>query len=180
MKHGELTTDLARYLAIVLEPNWFEILYDHGDTSQDTTGQIGRIVSWFGPEYKSEARLAFLDIAIVSKETGNAVALIEIEETTVKPKVIIGDVLATLLGDRITFKGERTLDVGPWTTLIVFVKGMGDSHGERIWYLQEKMNLLKSSLGTPNATIDRIVIQTFQGEVELQSKATELIGKEIT
>jgi hypothetical protein len=179
MKHGELTTALARHLTTFLKSEGFEILYDHGDTSQDTTGQIGRIVSWFGPEYKSETRLAFLDIAIVSKDMGNAVALIEIEETTDKPKVIIGDVLATLLGDRITFKGERTLDVGPWTTLIVLVKSTGKLHEKRRRFIQKKMNLLKPSLKTRNATIDRIVIRPFEFKGELQGELMEFIHKEI-
>jgi hypothetical protein len=178
MRHGEVTANLARSLTTFLEPEGFEVLYDHGDTSQDTTGQIGRIVSWFGPEYKSAAQLAFLDIAIVAKDTGNAIALIEIEETTDKPKVIVGDVLATLLGDRISFQGKRTLDVGPWTTLIVLVKSSGKLHEKRRRFIQKKMNLLKSSLKTRNATIDQIVIQPFQGEDELKSKAKELIGKE--
>ncbi|MEJ2707367.1 MAG: hypothetical protein P8074_07110 [Anaerolineales bacterium] len=87
-------------------------------------------------------------------------------------------IMATRARIQLTFQGKRTLDVGPWTTLIVLVKSSGKLHEKRRRFIQKKMNLLKSSLKTRNATIDRIVIQPFQGEDELKSKAKELIGKE--
>jgi hypothetical protein len=47
------------------------------------------VVGHFGKEYKSGALLAFLDIAVVSQDTDKVIALIEIEETTDKPKVLL-------------------------------------------------------------------------------------------
>jgi len=178
MKHGALTAEVARYLTEHLEPHCFDVLYDHGEISDDSVSQVGRIASWFGTEYKSVALLAFLDIAIVSKNTGEVVVLIEIEETTDKPKVLLGDVLATLLGDRITFQGKRDLDVGYWTTLLVLAKTGKRQHDDRIIYLEDKLNQLKSSLSTNNATISRIVLRPFRNVTELQDALLKLVESE--
>jgi len=179
MKHGALTAEVARNLTEYLEPHGFDVLYDHGEISDDSVSLVGRIASWFGTEYKSGALLAFLDIAIVSKDTGEVVALIEIEETTDKPKVLLGDVLATLLGDRITFQGKHDLKVGSWTTLLVFAKIGKKQHDIRFTFLEDKLNQLKSFLSTNNAIIDRIVIRTFENEGKLRTELLKFFDDEL-
>lgn len=175
MAHGALTARVARNLADHLGPHGSDVLYDHGETTNDLVGKVGRIVSWFGPEYKSGALLAFLDIAVVSKDTGKLVVLIEIEETSDKPKVLLGDALATLLGDRVTFQGKRQLEVGFWTTLLVFGKTNKRQHDDRITFVEDRLNQLKSSLSSHNTSIDRIIIRTFRKETGLQAKLLKFV-----
>ena len=68
---------------------------------------------------------------MVRQESGEAVALIEIEESSATPKVLLGDAFATLLGDHITFQGKHALKKGKWTTLIVLVHAVGKRKEQR-------------------------------------------------
>jgi hypothetical protein len=173
MDRGELTARIAHCLSQKLEPRGFNVLFDHADKETDST-RIGRIVSWIGPQYQSVSQLAFLDIAIVSRESDQAFALIEIEESTVKPKVILGDVLATLLGEQVTFQGKRSLKVGTWTTLIVFARGRTPQHQLRSVFLEGKLNEIRSLLfalhPSSNASVGRIVLGIFKDDTELGAK----------
>ena len=174
MAHGELTARMARKLSPKPEFRGYDVLFDHGDKEIDLPDKVGRIVSWFGSEYKRDARLAFLDIAVVSRDSDRVFALIEIEESTSKPKVLLGDVLATLLGDKITFQGKRDLKVGRWTKLIAIAY---TNETAQIAFLRNKINRLRPQLSAPNAAIGQIVMDTFGGESELETKLTEAIKR---
>ena len=172
MAHGELAARMARKLSPKPEFRGYDVLFDHGDKEIDPPDKVGRIVSWFGSEYKRDARLAFLDIAVVSRDSGKVFALIEIEESTSKPKVLLGDVLATLLGDKITFQGKRDLKVGRWTKLIAIAH---TNKTAQIAFLRDQVNQLRPLLSTSNASIGQIVIDTFDNEPELETKLTQAV-----
>ena len=146
------------------------MLFDHASKGTVPPETLGKIASWFGPEYNSITRLGFLDMAVVSKHTQKALALVEIEETTDKPKVLLGDILATLLGRGIKFQGNRDLRIGPWTTLIIMGRSRWPSHQARISFLLKQAEEIKDKLdkvSTPNASIGRIVIDLFRDEKDL-------------
>jgi hypothetical protein len=170
MNHGEYTARAARLLIQRLPAEQYDILFDHGQTGIDSSEQLGRITVWYGSAYTSQARLAFLDIAVLERETDRVRVLIEIEESTSKPKVIIGDAVAVLLGEQITFQSTRHLKVGPWTTLLVLVQSAALSSTTRLTYLQNQLNLLKGCLQTRNALLDQILIAGYQNEEELDSQ----------
>lgn len=170
MAHGPPTTQVARLLQQDFEPIGLDVLHDHKQMGVDPPDKLGKIRSWFGSIYKSDAMLADLDIAVVSRHTGKVSVLIEIEETTDKPKAILGDVLATLLGNSITFQGKRHLHVGPWTTLVIMTHNTNSSHLNRLLYLEEQSNQLRTHLSTPNASIGRIILDAFQDAAELEHK----------
>ncbi len=178
MKQGELTAQVSRSLSRELQGRDYEVLFDHGDKGVDPPDQLGQIASWFGPDYKTDSRLALLDIAIVRRGTDDALLLVEIEENAASPKVLLGDVLATLLGDHITFQGQRELNVGPWTSLIVLVRSEADRPDAKIGYLVEKLCELKSRMTTSNASIGKVVIDAFSNGVELQEKVVAYIDVE--
>ncbi len=142
---------------------------------------LGKIRAWNGDTYKSETILADLDMAVVSHaaavshEQERVYALIEIEETSNKPKVILGDVLATLLGKGIKFQGTRDLQVGRWTTLIVLARDKHQSQLSRLPYLEAQCKYLRENLLTPNASIGRVVINTFVDELQLEEKLRQSI-----
>ena len=176
MANGELTARMARKLSQNLEARRFDILFDHGDSTTDPPDKLGEIVSWFGHKLKLDARLALLDIAVVSRVSDKALALIEIEESSATPKVLLGDVLATLLGDRVTFQHNRDLKVGQWTTLIVLAHA--DKRGSKkslVAFLDNQLNRLKDSLPTLNASIGRIIMDTFKDASELDAKLTQAV-----
>jgi hypothetical protein len=176
MKHGELTAHLAEILTQELDQYGIDVLYDHGQQAS-RPNKVGEIASWFGKDedYNFETRLALLDIAIVDRATDKAIALIEIEETTDKPKVLIGDVMAILLGDGIRFQGKCKLCIGPWTTLIVLGHSSSSSHVDRVHFLETQVKELKNCLPTKNKIIGEVVIGLFDDPADLDAKAKEKI-----
>ena len=179
MTLGELTASVAIFLSQELSPKGFDVLFDHAPKGTVPPETLGKIVSWFGREYNSNTRLGFLDIAVVSSHTQKALALVEIEETTDKPKVLLGDILATLLGSGIKFQGNRNLRIGPWTTLVVMARSRWPSHQARISFLLEQAEEIKSKLSTPNASIGQIVIDLFRDEKDLLDKLPRQIEKAV-
>ena len=153
-----------------------EVWYDHGHSAPGVPGAVGKLKAWFGPKYAQGGILADMDIAVVERDSGRARALIEIEETSSKPKLLLGDVLATLLGHAVMFQGKRSLLVGTYTTLIVLAKGGGSAQDQRLSYLQGQINQLKASLDTPNAAIGQVVLDLFQDEPDLNKKLREQIA----
>lgn len=173
---GILTDQLAKILTKELDQYGIDVLYDHGQQACYPQN-VGEIVSWFGNTYDRKSRLALFDIAIIKRETCKALALIEIEETTDKPKVLIGDVMAILMGDGIKFQGKHDLCIGPWTTLIVLGHYSHSPHLERVQFLEKQMKDLKSGMDTCNAIIGEIVIGLFNNEDDLNAKAKDQIER---
>ena len=168
--HGQLTAKVAQNITPDLTKMGCDVLYDHGSSSEN----VGKIVSWFGDELNREAQLSFLDMAVVEHNSQKVFVLVEIEETTDKPKTLLADVFGTLMGDHITFREKRKLRVGDWTILIV----MGKSdvlHRERNSFLRRTANSIRPALGTANASIKEVVIETFPNESELERMLKEQI-----
>ena len=160
---GELTARIAEKISADWENRGYDVLYDHGKKGNN---KVGKIVSWFGDEYKREAELSQIDIAIVMKDSGKIFALIEIEETTDTPKTFLGDVFGTLIGEHITFGGNQNLTVDENTILII----LGQSnvpHQDRNKHIQDKVMKAKPKLSTANAVIGRVVVDSFADADEL-------------
>jgi len=184
MSDGKLyTVPAAKFLSENLDSQKFDIYYDHGD--KESSDKVGNIVSWFGTEYKAPFRplqLAHLDIAVTLKNSFQAVALIEIEDTTDNAKIILGDVLGALMGSGIVFGTSQHLNIGARTRLIVLGKTSSREHQRRyknrIEYLEKKLIQVKNSLSTPNASVERVIIDTFVEQDELNDKILYYVGKE--
>ena len=176
MSNGVLTAQIAHFLQQEFDQQVFDVLHDHRQKDVDSPDKLGKLRSWFGPAPKYETLLGDLDIAIISRHDKKIYALIEIEETTHKPKVILGDVLATLLGTGIAFHGKLDLQIGEWTTLFVMVHDTRQSPLNCLAFLAEQTNIIKGILTTPNATIGRIIIDTFSNKVQLEDKLRQYIS----
>jgi hypothetical protein len=164
---------MARVLSQWLAGDEYDVYCGHRGEEIFSVESLGHIVSWFGSKYGYSSRLALLDIA-VAKGT-RALALIEIEESSDEPKTLIGDLFATLLGDHITYRGQE-LEVGPFTTLIVLghnKEGRSDSAA----LLEQHGNSLLSTLRSGNASIGRVVVDTFRDESELEDKLKEQVER---
>lgn len=165
--HGTLTAKIASQISAEWEARGYDVLYDHG--SQKESDSVGKIVSWFGEDYKRETELSQVDIAIVKKGSNDVFALIEIEETTDRPKTLIGDIFGILMGEHVSFGRDRELHLGENTMLIV----LGQSqvrHEGRNKYIQDTAMKMKSHLSTVNEGIGKIVIDTFADEQELAAR----------
>ncbi len=167
--HGQITVKAAETLLGYYEKR-YDVFYDHDSTKEI----VGKIVSWFGDKHNRESELSQLDIAIIEKGSDKAFALIEIEETNDTPKTFMGDVLGVLLGDHISFRGERKFSVGEYTTLIILGKSKV-MHKKRNEYLREQGMNIKSSLSTANSAIGNIVIDTFADEKGLYALLSSVL-----
>ena len=81
MSKGEITVIIASNLDI----EGYDVFYDHGDPANEN---VGKIAVWYGDDEKPErdTELSQLDIAIVKKGTNKAIVLVEVEETSDRPK----------------------------------------------------------------------------------------------
>jgi hypothetical protein len=181
MARGAMSMQAARSLQPEFSQQGFDILHAHGQPGVDSPLLLGRICSWFGDAYQAGTILAHLDMAVVSHEAfvshtqERAYALVVIEETSCKPRVILGDVVATLLGKGIKFQGKRDLQVGKWTTLIVLAHDARQAGTERIPFLAGQSKYLRENLLTPNASLGRVVIDMFVDDRELEEKLRQAI-----
>ncbi len=164
-QHGQLTAKVADILSKHDELKGYEVLSDHSPKKEN----IGKIASWFGERFSRETELSQLDIAIVEKDSSKAIALIEIEETSDRPKTFLGDVFGVLMGDHVCFEGKRDLLVDEQTTLIIIGKSE-TQHKERNKYFHDKVLEIKSLLHTGNSKINALLIDTFDKDEELSAK----------
>ncbi len=167
----KFTVPAARYLIERCHGSSWQVFYDHGgDSSQ-------RIYSWFGQVYtapKADKHLAWIDIVVAEPTSGKVYQIMEIEDSIVQPKTIMGDLMAVLLGDGLATAGRSDWQVGSWTTLTVF-SYVKTSTAEarfhaRLAHLQGQIANLRTSMGTRNAAIGHIVLDTFKDHEELVRK----------
>jgi hypothetical protein len=167
-KAGDLTAKIARDFSKTFATRDIEVIYDHGDPSIDGSARVGQIASWFGNKYNAHSRLALLDIAFIRKGSSDVLLLVEIEETSSDPKIILGDVFATLLGDHLKFQGKRDLNVSKNTSLLVMIKGGKDQVKDRLKYLENQVNNLKFIMSSDNAQLGKIAIRSYMSDNELR------------
>lgn len=106
MKHGRLTREIAETLQKQLnaEPKRYpgvRIFYDHGDSSKP---EVCQPTSYMGRRYGTGATLSGLDIVLV--KNSRVVLVVEVEESEVRPKVVLGDVFGAVLADGIRIKNR--------------------------------------------------------------------------
>jgi hypothetical protein len=175
--HGAWTAQAARELSAKLDSLGFDVLCAHRDRrvrkDEPSHVRFGQTISWLGSDFKSSSRLAFPDIAVVDRASKKAILVAEVEESKAQPKLVIADLLATLLGDHITFGSnhKEELQIGPWTTYSILAKfpGRGSSE-QQLQGLSARLNEVKNSLHSPNASVGLINIQTYRTEEELRRK----------
>lgn len=169
--HGQLTAKVAQNIKPELTKKGYDVLSDHGSSSKN----VGKIVSVIKKEYRREDELSQLDIAIVKQGSIQVAILVEIEETTDKPKTFLGDIFGVLFGEFIYFK-RKELQVGDFTTLILIgVNKTG--HKDRNEKILKQVNRVKTSLGTKNARIGKVVIKTYADGTELLAKLPSVLDR---
>lgn len=165
---GEWTAEIAKKLKVEFPD--FDVFYDHGDSS-------GRIVSHFGTNNQRGTQLSYLDIAVVKKNTDQAIVLIEVEETANRPKTIIADIFAFLLGDVVMYKKNK-LKVSNKTTLIIL--GFSKTqHLEQTDHIRKQVEQAKSGFDTSNSRVGVIDIDVYSSREQLLIRLTELVRQAI-
>ena len=91
----KLDTDPKRYSGI-------ELFYDHGDSSKP---EVCQPTTYMGRRYGADATLSAVDIVVTKNK--KVILAFEIEESTVRPKTVIGDVFGIALTDRMRIQGKH-------------------------------------------------------------------------
>ncbi|MBX2997456.1 MAG: hypothetical protein KF893_03015 [Caldilineaceae bacterium] len=169
MAAGKRTAQVAQRLTESLIGQPYRVLYDHGPSAE----AVGRIVSWYGDSQNHERQLSFIDIAVVRADTDEICLLIEVEETTNKPKVLLGDVLSTLLGESISFR-SKPLRISERTVLVVAMHS-AQPHPERLAYLDKQIAQIQPHLETGNARIGQVRLLEWCSETDLHEQISQIL-----
>ncbi len=115
VKHGRLTAYLGKRLAYTY-PRDGKIfaLYDHGEPDDPAVSAIRLYLRGF--PFDNQSVLADMDIMIA--EGNKAIILIEIEETTITPKQVVGDIFAPFFAESLVFKSNEEYKIDK-TCLII-------------------------------------------------------------
>ncbi|MBZ5499538.1 MAG: hypothetical protein LAP85_24325 [Acidobacteriia bacterium] len=105
-RQGEKTRQIAETLRGRLRNNPgrygdIDVRYDHGDS---TDVDVCQPTSYMGRRYGADATLSGVDIVLLKK--GNVFVVVEVEESSVRPKIILGDIFGTILARRIHVQGR--------------------------------------------------------------------------
>lgn len=117
-KQGGNTGAFGRWLTDSLtDTPALRVVYDHGDSHEQN---VAEAQAFCGNKITRENRLAAVDILIA--EGDEVRCLIEIEESPISPKGILGDVMAVMMANNIAVKRDAGHDyfrITPRSRLIV-------------------------------------------------------------
>ena len=120
MKNGKKTEEIGLWLTQYLKPkNRYSVFYDHGNQLEDQTVVV--IKGFFGDKVTNRNRLADVDVMVVNNDN-EVILLIEIEESKMSPKKLLGDIFTAMMCNRFAVrikKENKYFDVSSKTRLIV-------------------------------------------------------------
>lgn len=123
---GEFGLWLTRYLG---RDSQYSVFYDHGIKQE--APNVAAIKGFYGHKVANRNRLADIDVIVVNNDNDEVILLIEIEESEMPPKKLLGDVFATLMCNRFAVRIEneqKYFTLSPESRLIVagVVTNLGD------------------------------------------------------
>ena len=169
--HGQRTREIAEKLQENLHADRkryseVQLFYDHGDSSK---AEVCQPTSYMGRCYGSNATLSGLDIILVHK--GKVFLLVEVEESEVRPKTILGDVFGVVVADRVSIRG-RSLPISN-ATMIVAVTVSG--HGRRA----EKYVRLERRLGRHLEALRRTTSRSKVAKIRIVTSDADDLARRI-
>jgi len=156
-KAGERTGKFGYWLSEELkEQPQYRVYYDHGSPEKHESVVV--IKAFLGDKVTKENKLADVDVMVVNQKN-EIILLIEIEESPISPKTLLGDVFASTFssGFAVAIKGEqRYFQVTPQTRLWVagYVASKSDEKSDLIHQIQERINQVV--LGDNGALIQEV------------------------
>ena len=180
MDHGHRTRQIAERLEENLraDPERYsgvQLFYDHGDSSKT---EVCQPTAYMGRRYGVDATLSGLDIVLVYR--GRVFLLVEVEESQVRPKTIIGDVFGVVLSERVSIR-RRSYPIGDATMIVAMtVSGKGrqaDKYIRLERHLRKYLNTLRDAR-PPQTRVDKIRIVTSDSE-DLVRRIERLVRLEI-
>ena len=104
MEHGRWTREVAEKLqerlsADPVRYSGVRLYYDHGESGK---AEVCQPTSYMGRRYGSDATLSGIDIVLL--KNGRILVAVELEESEVRPKTVLGDVFGVVLADRVRIR----------------------------------------------------------------------------
>ena len=180
MKHGKMTEQFGLWLKKHLETNKkYSVFYDHGSPLEDPSVVV--IKGFYGDKVTNRNRLADVDVMVANTDQ-EVVLLIEIEESEMSPKKLLGDIFSTVMCNKFAVRPENENEyfgVSPKTVLII--AGVVPNQGDQEEELDKIRNIIMPRLqkfSTPKGSlqIDNIKIVTDKDIL----KTLEKLEKEVT
>lgn len=154
-----------------------KVYYDHGDKNDPN---VCVIKGFWGNTVKNSNRLADVDI-VLTRQNGDILCLIEIEETSATPKKLLGDIFAILMCNGFAVgpgKKQRYLNITPETKLIV--AGVGSDKGGQIDKAQKVIKTQLEQFEAPGDSIkSRNVVLMVEGSLGTTLEQVEKSVKQI-
>lgn len=128
-KHtGKFGLWLTKYIQSLNPPREYTVVYDHGDAEKYPN--VAVIKGFYGGQVANKNRLADIDVMVANSD-GEVLLLIEIEESKMPPKTLLGDVFSILFSNNVAVKmgdEQKYFSISPETRLIVagVVRSKGD------------------------------------------------------
>ncbi|MEI6133221.1 MAG: hypothetical protein WCQ41_10430 [Bacillota bacterium] len=171
MKNGKKTEEFGLWLTQYLKPkSQYPVFYDHGNQQKDQT--VVAIKGFFGDKVTNRNRLADVDVMVVNNDN-EVILLIEIEESKMSPKNLIGDIFTAMMCNRFAVrikKENKYFDVSSKTRLIV--AGVVPNQGNERDIIIDRIMPRLQKFHKPNDTlqIDKIKIVTGKDVSETLEK----------
>lgn len=184
MDHGQRTRQIAERLRENLrsDPVRYsdvQLFYDHGDSSN---AEVCQPTSYMGRRYGADGTLSGLDIVLVHK--GRVFLLVEVEESQVRPKTILGDVFGVVLAERVSIRG-RSYPIGDATMIVAITVSGGGRRAEKYTrlerHLHKYLDALRSTMRQIRVAKIRIVTSDSDDLVRRIERLVRLeTGKGVT
>jgi hypothetical protein len=186
-KHGQETGKFGLWLRMYLnEPphnREFTVFYDHGDKQHDPN--VAVIKGFYGRQVANNNRLADIDVMVVNKNN-EAILLIEIEESSMPPKKLLGDAFSILMCNKFAVRidnEQKYYTTCPESKLII--AGVVPARGDGQKKIEEVIKPRMKQFSVPSDTIqiENISI-VFGNDISktldtLMSKVSDIFSKEV-
>jgi len=105
MKHGKMTEEFGIWLSQYLKTNKeYSVFYDHGNPQENSN--VAVIKGFFGDKVTNRNRLTDIDVMVVNNKK-EVVLLIEIEESEMSPKKLLGDIFSIVMCNQFAVRTEN-------------------------------------------------------------------------
>ena len=151
---GEFGLWLTHYLG---ESDQYSVYSDHGSIQKETN--VGVIKGFYGEQVTNKNRLTDIDVMVVNNNNDEAVLLIEIEESEMPPKKVLGDVFATLMCNRFAVRIENEQKYfGVSATTQLIVAGVVSERGDKQYKIRNVIlpALRKFTVPDDSVQIDKV------------------------
>ena len=179
MPHGRRTREIAERLQRKLaeDPERYSgvrIFYDHGDSRKP---EVCQPTSYMGQRYGSDATLSGIDIVLTKK--GKVFLVVEVEESAVRPKTVLGDVFGVVLADKIRIK-DRPYKLDDAVLIIAVVVSGRGRRAEKFARLERHLRKYLSVLNrtAPGTGVKKIRIVSSEPD-DLVRRIERLVRLEV-